>query len=147
MSAFSKFHKFIQGQINGSHFVDFDTSLIKVALVTSVYVPAQATHEFFSEVSANEVSGGNYTVGGLELTSKLVSAPDVNGVVKFSADPATWAVSGTGFTNARYAILYHDTTVATTSPLIAYLNLQQDYGNAAGDFTLRWDTAGIFTFS
>lgn len=146
MTAFTAYTKFKQGQISGSHFVDFDSDTIKIALVNDTYAPDVANHEFFSDAKAAEVVGGNYVANGSALANKTVT---VNGaVVKFDADDVLWAVSATGFVDARYAILYKDTGTAGTSALIGVLDLGQDYGNAAGDFSLRFDaTNGIFTFA
>lgn len=138
MAAFQKFHKFVKAQFNGDHPVDFDTDTIKVALVSSAYTPVPQTHEFFSDITA-EVTGGNYTSGGSVLANKTLEV-DAGGTVRFTADNTTWSASGTGFTTARYAILYKSTGTSATSPVIAYLDLGQNYGNAAGDFSLRYDS-------
>ncbi len=50
--------------------IDWDTDVIKVALVTSSYTPAQDTHDYWDDVSANEASGTGYTAGGATLGSK-----------------------------------------------------------------------------
>ena len=130
--------------------VDFDdntTTTVKVALVTSTYVPDTALHQFFSDVSANEVSGTNYTAGGNEAATKTVTVASGTVTVD-AADPATWAQSATGFSNARYAILYKDTGTTTTSPLIAYHDFGSDVGNTTGDLTVSFDaTNGVFTLS
>jgi len=146
MAAFQKYHKFLKGQFNGDHGIDFDTDTIKVALVSSAYTPTPQTHEFFSDITA-EVTGGNYASGGSALANKTLEV-DAGGTVRFKADNTTWQASGTGFTNARYAVLYKSTGVASTSPVIAYLDLGQNYGNAAGDFSLRYDAInGIFAIA
>ncbi|MGB8275371.1 MAG: hypothetical protein WCF16_08915, partial [Alphaproteobacteria bacterium] len=63
----------------------------------------------------------------------------------FDANDVTWLQSATGFSNARKAVLYKDTGVATTSRLIAYADFAADKGNVAGDLTLQMDAAGIIT--
>ena len=129
--------------------VDWDdnsTTTVKIALATATYTPAVDTHDFFDDIT-NEVTGTNYTAGGNACGNKSVSAPS-SGVVTVDADdPATWSESGTGFSDARYAVLYKDTGTASTSPVIAYYDLTTDQGNTTGDLTLSFDAAGIFTAS
>lgn len=123
---------------------DNSTTTVKIALVTSSYTPNRATHDFWDDVSANEVSGTNYTAGGNEVANKTVSVAS-NTVTVDANDPATWSQSATGFNNARYAILYKDTGTASTSPLVAYADMGSDKGNVDGDFSIELDSAGIFT--
>lgn len=140
---------YIQDLVNQDTEVDWDdnaTTTVKMALLTSAYTPAVDTHDFWDDVSANEVSGTNYTAGGNAVGNKTASAPS-SGVVTVDADdPATWAESGTGFSNARYAILYKDTGTPATSVLVAYYDLGSDQGNTTGDLTLSFNTS-IFTVS
>lgn len=140
------YHNFLLGQMSGvaNGVVDFDTDAIKVALATNSYVPNAATHDFFDDVT-NEVTGGNYTAGGATLASKTVSLNA--GVVTFDAADVTFAASGTGFTNARYAIVYRSTGVASTSRLIVAYNLGGDVGNSVADFVLVWNASGIVSWS
>jgi len=118
---------------------------LRVALVTATYTPNQNTHEFWSDVSANEVSGTNYTAGGNAAANATVTM-DAAGLVKFDADdPAAWLQSATGFSNARRAIIYYDTGIATTSRLVAYSNdFGADKGNTGGDFSIAFDANGIY---
>ena len=67
-----------------SPFVDFDGDTIRVAFLTSTYTLDKETHEFWSDVSANEISaGGGYTAGGIALSSK--TATRVSNVITFDA--------------------------------------------------------------
>lgn len=129
--------------------VDWDdnsTTTVKIALVTSAYTPAVDTHDFWNDVSANEVSGTNYTAGGNAVANKTVTGPSSGTITVDSDDPATWSQDAGGFSNARYAILYKDTGTATTSPLIGYYDLGSDQGNVSGDLTLSLSTV-LFTVS
>lgn len=147
MAGFVPYHQFKLCQIkgNGTHVVDFDEDNLKIALVSNSYVPNIATDEFWATVKPAQVAGVNYTVDGTALTSKSVTV--AAGVVKFTADNITWAVDVAGFTNARYAVLYKSTGVDATSALIGVLDLGQDYGNSAGDFSLRFAASGILTLA
>jgi hypothetical protein len=127
--------------------IDHDAAgtTIKIMMSTVTYSPDRAANAFKSDVT-NEVTGTNYTAGGNAIANKTVTV--ASNVIKFDADdPATWTQSGTGFSNARIAILYKDTGTASTSPLIAYYNFGSDKGNVAGDLTLQLDSAGIATLA
>lgn len=141
------YDKFRQGCFNGNA-INMTTATIKCALVTVGYTPDQNLHEFWSDVSANEVSGTNYTAGGNVCSTGTVTL-DATGVVTVDfADPATWLQSATGFSNARRAIFYEDTGNAATSRLIAYTNdFGSDQGNVNGDFTIQINASGLFTSS
>ena len=137
------FDSFKTNTINGTEFIDFDTDAIKVALVTSTLAPDIDVHNFWDDLVANEVSGTNYTTRGTALTSRTIN--EAGGVVTFDAADITWTQSGAGFSTARYSILYKDTTVNATSPLVAYLDFTSDKGNVSGDLILQMDAAGLFT--
>ena len=141
------YDNFLLNSHNSSTAIDLSTSgdTIKVALVTSSYTPAAATHDYWNDASANEVSGTNYTAGGATLGSKTLTLSA--GTVTFDAADTTWSQSGSGFSNARYVILYKDTGVGSTSPLIAYHDMTTDKGNVSGDLTLEYDAAGLITIS
>ena len=119
---------------------------LRVALVTSAYTPNQNTDDFWNDVSANEVSGTNYTAGGNAAASPTYTMSGA-GLETFDAsDPATWAQDAAGFSNARRAILYYDTGTASTSRLVAYSDdFGSDRGNTGGDFSISFDAAGIYT--
>lgn len=142
MATITKYNAFLKNQFNGTSVIDFDTDTLKVALVTNTYVPNAATHVFFSDIT-NQVTGTNYTAGGTAVAGKtLVEAA---GVVTFDGNDVTWLQSATGFSTARYAILYKDTGTAATSPLIGYIDFTADKGNVTGDLTVQWGAGGVFT--
>lgn len=137
-----KFNLGTRNQFNGNAVVDWDTDIIKVALVTNTYVPNAATHEFFSSIT-NEVTGTNYTAGGATIGSVTVN--EAAGVTTVDGADVSWAQSAGGFADARYAIIYKDTGVAATSPLFGYIDFVSDKGNVPGDLTIQWNVDGIFT--
>lgn len=99
---------FIDGKI------DLLNDTIKYALLGTGYT-FSAAHEYWDDVSTNEVSSTNYTAGGQALGGKTVTL--VSGAVEFDANDLVWG--GVTF-SARYGILYKDTGTASTSTLIAY---------------------------
>jgi len=126
--------------------IDFDgADTIKCAWLTSAY-SASASHAFFGSVSANEVSGTNYTGGGNEIASTTVTT-SAGTVTVDGNDPATWSQSSSGFNNGRTVVAYKDTGSAATSPLIAYNTFSANQGNVSGDLTVQLSASGIFTAS
>lgn len=142
MASISKFNLFLLNQFNGTAVIDFDTDVVKVALATVAYVPNAATHDFFDDVT-NEVVGGGYTAGGATVANPTLA--EAAGVVTFDGDDVTWLQNAGGFEDARIAIIYKDTGVASTSPLVGYIDLISDKGNVNGDLTIAWNVDGIFT--
>lgn len=120
---------------------------LKIAIVKATYTPDQNLHEFWSSVSAGEVSGSGYTAGGNACAAPLWSGPDGAGLLSFDAsDPATWAQNAAGFANGRRAIAYYDTGVAATSRLMGFsADFGADAGNVAGDFSVAINAAGLYT--
>ena len=58
----------------------------------------------------------------------------------FDADDATWDPSTI---TARGAVIYKDTGVPTTSPLIAYIDFASDKSSSGDRFKIVWSTTGI----
>ncbi len=142
MAVGTKYNKWQLNQLNGTRPIDWDTDTIKVMLVTSLYTPSATTHANKSDIT-NEVTGTNYTAGGNTLS--VASVTEAAGVTKVDFADTSWLQSGAGFTNARYAIFYKDTGVATTSPVAFYYDFTADKGNVAGDLTLQLAAGGLFT--
>lgn len=120
--------------------VDFDSDTIKVALLTSSYTPNQDTHDYFNDVSANEVTGTGYTAGGITLASKTATYDSGTNVIVLDAADVTWSSSTI---TARYAVVYGSTGTASTSPLIGYVDFGSDQSSTNGNFTITWDSTGI----
>lgn len=119
---------------------------IKAALVTNAYTPDQNAHDFWNDVSANEVSGTGYTAGGNVLANGTATVNGAGLVTVDLDDPAAWAENAAGFSNARRVIIYHDTGTPTTSRLIGYSDaFASDQGNTAGPFTVTVNASGLFT--
>ena len=123
--------------------VDFDTDTIKLSLHSSAYVPSYTSHVWFSDVNS-EVTGGGYTAGGTAIAGKTLTLN--GGIVTFTGNQVLWTASTTGFTNARYGVIYKSTGVATTSRLIAIVDFGVDKTNVGGDFTVVWDATDIATW-
>lgn len=156
MASITKYNKFLLTQMNGGNdttgsstasaarVVNFASDTIKVMLVSSTYTPSATGHAAKNSIT-NEVSGTNYTAGGNTLGS--VTVIDSAGTITFAGGNITWAQSASGFTNARYAIIYKDTGTAATSSLLGYIDFGADKGNVSGDLIIQWSGSGICTWA
>lgn len=123
--------------------IDYLSDTIRVMLVTNTWVPNQDTNEFKSDVT-NEVVGAGYVARGTALAGKTITADATNNRETFDANDVTWAASTI---TARYAVVYKDTGVDGTSPLIGYVNFGADKSTVGTDFTIEWSADGIFRFT
>lgn len=116
--------------------INFTSDTIKVALVKNTYPQNLSTDEFYSDISA-------YVVDTPEaLASKSVAA----GV--FDAADATFTAVAAGDT-LEAVVIYKDTGVAGTSPLLAYIDTITGFPLATngGDITIAWDNGAYKIFS
>lgn len=122
--------------------ISLDTDTIKAALVTSAYTPNLSTDEFYTSISALLVGGASATMNTQTLGSKTITL----GV--FDAADITYPAVTTGIT-AKYVVLYKDTGVAGTSPLIACLDIITGFPltTNGGDVTIQWDNGAFKIFS
>lgn len=114
--------KFLTGDIA------WDTDNIKVSLVdTGTYTVVIDTHEFYSDLSGVVADSGN-------LASKTVTL----GV----ADAADVTFSSVTGSSAEALVIWKDTGVAATSPLIAYIDTATNLPVTpnGGDITVAWDS-------
>jgi len=144
MATITKYYSWRENQENGVAVINWDAAgdTVKVMLTTSAYTPAQ-THVYISEANANEVTGTNYTATGGEIASKTVV--QATGTTTVDGADVTWLQDGSGFANARYAVIYKDTGTPATSPMVGYIDLGADKGNVNGDLTIQWNSSGIYT--
>jgi hypothetical protein len=105
---------------------------VKVALVTAGYTYSSA-NQFYSSVSASVV-GTPQTIGSKTFTDGVFDGGDVT----FTAVTGSQVVS---------LVLYIDTGVAGTSPLVAFLDTgvtNLPVTPNGGDITITWNASGIF---
>lgn len=145
--AWEMYEEFILGQHNGNA-IDLDdnaTTTIKLAILNNTHTKALYTDIYWSDVSAEEVSGTNYTAGGFAIANRTCTA-NGSGTITFDGDDiSAIAQSASGFSNGRYLVLYKDTGTPTTSQLIAIDDMSTDKGNTTGSFQPTFNSSGIFT--
>lgn len=116
--------------------INFVSDTIKVALVKNTYPQNLATDEFHSDINA-------YVVG----TPQTLGTKSVTGGV-FDAGDATYTAVTAGDT-LEGVVIYKDTGVSGTSPLLAYIDTITGFPLATngGDITIQWDNGAYKVFS
>ena len=109
----------------GTKIHDLDADTIKMALVTNVVVPSVTTSApswgagGSTNLSTNEVSGTNYTAGGIDIAATFSTSAAV-GTFDGATNPA-WTQHASGPTDIRWGIIYNDT--ATNKDCIAFVDM------------------------
>ncbi len=124
--------------------IDHTNDTIKVALCTSSYTPNIDTHDFFDDITNEVGASGTYSAGGFTLAGKATSVDTTDNEGVFDANDSS-ATSST--ITARYAIIYKSTGVASTSPLICYIDLGENKISSAGTFGITWNSEGIININ
>lgn len=117
---------------------DLEADTIKVGLLTSSHT-FTATHNTWSQVSANETSGTGYSAGGASLSNKTITQA---ATTKWDADDTVW--TGSSFT-AAHAVIYDDTM--TNDDLICSIDFGGNQTVTSGSFTIQWHADGIITLA
>lgn len=128
-SLYDKGREAFLGVATGS--INWINDTIKVALVSSSYVPNLASHQFITSVHAHTGSVVVQTIGSKTSTNGVADGSDVT----FSTIPTGMVVD--------YILIYKDSGNPNTSPLIALL----DSGSATGlpltgsgaDLSITWN--------
>ena len=116
--------------------INYVSDTIKVALVKNTYPQNLATDEFYSDISA-------YVVGTPQTLGSKTTAAGV-----FDASDATYTAVTAGDT-LEGVVIYKDTGVEGTSPLLAYIDTITGFPLATngGDITVQWDNGAYKIFS
>lgn len=116
--------------------INFSANTLKVMLVKNTYPQNLATDEFLTTIVPYRI-GTDQTLG-----AKTV----VNGI--FDAGDPTWTAALAGDTSEG-VVIYQDTGVAGTSPLLLYIDTITGFPLATngGDITVQWDNGAYKIFS
>ena len=145
MATFVLFDQARIDMMNGVHNLTSDD--IRVATISSATTPAQndAGPHFggtgTTDLSTNEVTGGNVTAGGLALDSQTVSG-DPNTL--FNAADEVIAASGSNPNNVRHLIYYNNTDA--NNRCLGFVSFGVDQDLSTGTNTID-HTNGIFQMS
>lgn len=124
-----------RGNINAS------TASIKIALTTSGYTEAKATHTKRSDVTSEVAAGNGYTTGGAAVAAMTITKDTANNRITFSIPGATWTTSAGQTLTARKAVIYAAVGTAATDQLIAVVDFGTDQvASNGGALTLSAST-------
>lgn len=126
--------------------IDYLSDSLFVALVTSAYTPDVDAHDFWNDVSANELATGNgYTTNGAALTSPTITIVGASNRIDFDGADPSWTF--TASKTFRYAVIY-DRTPATdaTRPLICVIDFGADQSLSTA-FSIQFSTSPSAIFS
>lgn len=121
--------------------INFESDTIKLKYMQTSYTPDAGTHAFLSDVSASEASGAPTET----LANCDVRIDTGNARVEFDADDVT---EDSITTSTNKFIIYKDTGTASTSPLIACIDIAE--GTLAplnGTLSLTFNVEGLFAIN
>ena len=133
----------------GLEAIDFETDTFKMSLVkaattplVSDAVPAYSGGTINFNGAAEVDAGGAYTDGGATLANPVWS--EAAGTATFDADdPATWTKNAASPTDARWAIIYDDST--TIKYALCFIDLGATFDMTTGDLDINIAAGGVFT--
>lgn len=131
------FAKAKESFISANPVIDMDTDDIKVVGVDhATDTPVPATDQFLSDILA----------GAREFTSGNLASKSVTGGV---FDAANITITGVTGDTVESIVLYKDTTVEATSPLIAFIDTATGlpFTPNGGDVTIQWDDGASKIFA
>jgi len=114
---------------------------LKGMLLDNVHVTDIDADIFIDDVSANEISGTNYSAGGATLSSVTVTQDNTNN--KGVLDAADITFSNVTITDARFVAYYVDSGTPGTSPIINIVDFGADESRTAQDLTIQINAGGI----
>ena len=128
---------------NNGAAIDLEAEDNKVAMITDSATPDFDAHDFWADLSANEVSGTGYTAGGqLLATTTLTVGSPAAGQLKWDAVDAAWTTST--ITSAMASVVYAD--AIASDPLVALHDFVTAASTTAGTFTIQWNASGLAYF-
>ncbi len=122
---------FKQELMTGLHNFTITTgNVFKIALFPSTATLDAATATY-TAVAGNEITGTNYTAGGVTLTNVTPVTSGTGAYTDFGPTDPVWTTST--ITNARGALIYNSTN---GNRAVVVLDFGSDKSSSAGDFTV-----------
>jgi len=120
-----------------------NATTVKVMLLDDTHTVDIDTHDFKDDIDAtgDEITGTGYTAGGAVITTRTITVDTANDWAEYDGDDVTW---GSSTITARYGVVYKDTGVASTSPLICFVDFGSNKSSSNGDFKISWHADGVF---
>ena len=150
--AWVMYGKFLAGQLDSSSQPNAPIDLnaasppMHLLLIDSTNAPNKDTDEDMADAIAGstEVTGTNYARKVISSVTVTLNA-STDTVTVDGADPSVYAQHGSGFSDARYAVLAIDDGADASSPLVCYADLGANKNSKSGSLTLQMSASGIFT--
>lgn len=127
-----------------------ETDTLKVGLITDAATPTAATGDprwgagGSTNFSSSQVTpGGNYSTGGPAIANNTYT--ETSGTATLDGDNISIAQDGSNPTDARWGIIYNDTS--TGKEAIGFVDLGGDTDLSAGAFAINWNASGIATLA
>lgn len=124
--------------------IDLDTDTFGMMLLDNAHT-VDPDHDFRNDVEGDEVSGTNYTAGGVTLSGVTwTRVTGANGGARFSFSTPTWP--NVTVSNIRFAVLYKRRGGASSADeLCAVWDLGQNFSPSGVEFKLNVPATGAFT--
>lgn len=122
----------------------------KLGLITNAVTPSASTSDprwgagGTTNLSSSQVTpGGNYSTGGPTIASTTYS--ETSGTATFDGSDVSIASDASNPNNARWGIIYNDTS--TGKEAVAFVDLGGVTDLTAGAFAVTWSASGIFSLA
>ncbi len=121
--------------------VALESDTIKLKYMATTYTPAPTTENFLSDVSANEAAGApTETLASVDVRIDAANS-------RIEIDAADVTETGITTTTNKF-IIYKDTGVAATSPLIACVDITEGtLSPIGGTLAVTFNAEGIFSIT
>lgn len=118
--------------------IDMDTDTIKVAAVSDTDYTYSSAHQYKSSVTSYSGST-DATLTSPTITQGVFDAADLSPAYSSLAQDAAKTIDA--------LVIYKDTGVAGTSPLVAYIDLASSTTPNGGDINITWDSGASKIFA
>jgi hypothetical protein len=137
----ASYNEFKRALLAGEIDLSGDSSghVIKVCLVTAYTPNIDSDLTYTTTISGKECSGGVYVAGGATLGGKAVTTDTANDRGKFDGNDVLWSALQLAQTPS-HAVMYDNTHAGKA--LIAYWEVTTPTNG--GDYTIAWNSSGIF---
>lgn len=132
----------ILGQYGGTaaRRMDWVADTVKGSLHTNTYTPDFDAHDFHADLT-NEVTGTNYTAGGVAITGKTLTYDSATNETRFDCDDPTY--TNITVASIRKLVFYKVVGTSATDPLLWAITFDGDSSVTAANFVVTVPATGI----